>query len=357
MKQKVKQPAGFLILFLILVLAACDGKVGTQLNDQRIANQIISADVIQTFEQFEQVRVTHAEASLATLEKLRLATDRFLKTPDQINQQKIKQDWLAAHDAFLRANFYSLAEHSELAFQVDAWPIHEGFLDSIPNYPQSGIINDLTVSIDPDSLQIQHGITDSQEVCLGFHSLEYFLFNRQLEDFEFTNDESKDRRRQALSVITDLLMKDIELAFRNIRISSMDFLADLASDDYGSLEGLRRVIQTLHSRVQLLFAELNHFDDAGSGHSRFSRSSWGNLRNQIYVLNELSGQQSELRKLFEKLDQKKARDYDLTLNEVREILANDKPSADKFARIPLLFAALGHQLDDLQIVLKNSTRH
>jgi len=140
---------------------------------------------------------------------------------------------------------------------------------------------------------------------------------------------------------------------RQIGEASADFLSELEDYDGKDLDGLERLLGILNTRMQLLSSEANHIGDDNSGHSRISQSSWANLRDQIAVMNNLSGQKSELRKIIEKLDQKIAHDYDLTLNEAREILSGKKSRADKSTRIPLLFAALGHQLGDLQTILEN----
>ena len=339
-----------LVLFLVALLTACDGKLELQPSD---SDTIYANDVVQAFKQFQQAQNNQVEACLMSLEQLQVSVTEFLSTPNSNNQKNAKRAWLQAHKAFLGSNLFSLVSQNQLIFQIDAWPIQEGFLDSIPNYPQSGIINDLTVAIDTESLQEQHGITDSREVSLGFHALEFFIFSRKPESFSLSGDNTKLRRRAAMKIILDLLISDIDLAFEEIGEASADFLSELDDYDGKDLDGLRRLLGILNTRMQLLLSEADHIGDDNSGHSRISESSWANLRDQIAVMNNLSGQKSELRKIFEKLDQNTTHDYDLTLNEAREILAGKKPSADKSTRIPLLFAALGHQLGDLQNILEN----
>lgn len=339
-----------LVLFLAALLTACDGKLELQSND---GDTIYADDVVQAFKQFQQAQINQAEACLMSLDQLQRLVTEFLSTPNSSNQKNAKRAWLQAHKAFLGSNLFSLVSQNQLIFQIDAWPIQEGFLDSIPNYPQSGIINDLTVAIDADSLQEQHGITDSREVSLGFHALEFLIFSREPEDFSLSGNNIKLRRRAAMKIILDLLISDIDLAFEEIAEASADFLSELEDYNGKDLNGLRRLLGILNTRMQLLYSEANHIGDDNSGHSRISQSSWVNLRDQIAMMNNLSGPKSELRKIFEKLDGKTAHAYDLTLNEAREILSEKKPGTDKSTRIPLLFSALGHQLGDLQTVLEN----
>lgn len=343
-----------LVLLFVFLLAGCDGREEGHSADEHLVDSIDPENVVQVFKQFERVESNHAHAGLISLNNLGRSVTQFLSNPDPASQHDMKQQWLQAHRDYLQENFFTLADQSQLLFQIDAWPIQAGFLDSIKDYPQSGIINDFTVTIDPDSLQEQHGITDSREVSLGFHALEFLIFNRTADDFSLSNDKIKLRRRQVMKIILDLLTRDVKLAFLENREANRDFLSDLEGKDREDPDGLRLVIRTLHTRVQLLFSEVIYIGDGDAEHSSFSRSSWVNLRSQIAVLNELSGQQSGLRKIFETLDQRTAHDYDLTLTEAMKILSQDNPVAEKAARIPLLFAALGHQLGDLEIILRNS---
>ena len=341
-----------LVLLLVILLAACDGQPALRTND---SDTIYANDVVQAFSEFQHAQINQINACLMSLEQLQILVDEFLSAPNSANQESAKRAWLQAHKAFLGSNLFSLVSQNQLIFQIDAWPIQEGFLDSIPDYPQSGIINDLTVAIDAESLQEQHGITDSREVSLGFHALEFLIFSRKPGDFGLSGDNIKLRRRAAMKIIVDLLISDTLLAFEEIGEISEDFLSELEDYRRNDLDGLRRLLGILNTRMQLLYSEANHYSDNKSGHSRMSQSSWANLGDQIAVMNNLSGQKSELRKIFEKLDRKTANDYHLTLNEARQILSEKKPSAEKSTRIPLLFAALGHQLGDLQTILENRT--
>ena len=237
-----------LALFLVILLTACDGKLELRTND---SDTIYSNDVAQAFKQFQNAQNNQVDACLMSLEQLQSSTTEFLSAPNSTNQKQAKRAWLQAHKAFLGSNLFSLVSQNQLIFQIDAWPIQEGFLDSIPNYPQSGIINDLTVAIDTESLQEQHGITDSREVSLGFHALEFLIFGRTPENFGLSGDNIKLRRRAAMKIILDLLISDIDLAFEEIGEASADFLSELEDYDGKDLDGLRRLLGILNTRMHI----------------------------------------------------------------------------------------------------------
>ena len=92
--------------------------------------------------------------------------------------------------------------------KIEAWPISPGFVDSIENYPYSGIVNDSTIEITPDVLKAQHMITDPSEISLGFHVLEYYAFERT-RDLNGTEEVNK-RRRSLISLVSELLVEEIK---------------------------------------------------------------------------------------------------------------------------------------------------
>ena len=48
----------------------------------------------------------------------------------------------------------------------------------------SGIVNDITVSLSVESLRLQHGFSDADEIILGFHPLEYLIFAKTAIDYQ-----------------------------------------------------------------------------------------------------------------------------------------------------------------------------
>ena len=340
-------------LLVFMLLAGCDERIDTRSNGNHVLDSIDLGLITKTVDRIEEVGNDHSSRSLISIEALHLSVENFLEIPNIENQQQMKDHWLKAHDVFLAASFFSFTDQSQNIFQIDAWPIHEGFLDSLPAYPQSGIVNDLTVAITEASIRAQHGITDAQEVSLGFHALEFLIFGRAIEDFSIERDELKVRRRQTLDIVTELLKQDINSMFVETDRAHGDFRSNLVENNV--FTALKLVLQRLQAKVQFLFAEANHIDKENFGHSRFSGSSWSNLSAQIKVLGELTGAQTAMDRVFTLLDQKTSADYRLTLTQTNDILATDDPDEERLARVTLLFSALGHQLGDFQKVLENGT--
>jgi hypothetical protein len=60
--------------------------------------------------------------------------------------------------------------------KIASWPIQPGFLDSFGSHIHSGLVNDITLLIDPHTLRTYNLMTDSEEVTLGLYAIEYLLF-------------------------------------------------------------------------------------------------------------------------------------------------------------------------------------
>ena len=75
--------------------------------------------------------------------------------------------------------------------KIGAWPIQPGYLDSFGPHIHSGIVNDITLSIDSDTLRSQHLMTDSEEATLGLYAIEYLLFG----DKEYENKKNTNFKR------------------------------------------------------------------------------------------------------------------------------------------------------------------
>ena len=339
-------------LLVFILLAGCEERIDQVSSGSHVLDSIDLALITKTVDRFEEVVNDHSRRSVISIEAFHLSVENFLENPSIEHRQQMKDLWLKAHDVFLAASFFTFTDQSQNIFQIDAWPIQEGFLDSLPDYPQSGIVNDVTVAITEVSIRAQHGITHVQEVSLGFHALEYLIFGRAIDDFSISDDELKVRRRQTLDIVTELLKQDINSMFAETDGAHSDFRSNLVENNASTV--LKLMIQRLHAKVQILLAEANHIDNENFGHSRFSGSSWSNLSAQVRVLGELTGEQTAIDRVFTLLDQKTSADYRLTLSQTNDIFATDDADEEQLARVTLLFTALGHQLGDFQIVLQNS---
>jgi len=205
---------------------------------------------------------------------------------DQTNIENLnlsKQAWLNAHSAYELTTLHRyyatqlMGEQDslvlmQLQYQINHWPIVPGYIDYVDGYPDSGIVHDINVNLDADSLREQHGSFDVSEVTLGFHVIEFLLWGydadsvaRPATDFdavlELTPKEiesgytleqlSNNRRRLFLTVVADTLVKDF-LALQSLWLAEEPSI----SQRIESISGAELIVILADSMSAMLTQEL-----------------------------------------------------------------------------------------------------
>jgi putative iron-regulated protein len=176
------------------------------------------------------------DASLQHARDLSKTVDGLLTEPTEANLQAARLAWHRTHDSYLEFELYSALSGSnpglfglllEHDFAIEAWPIQPGYLDYFDVYTHSGIVNDAAMPLTAEALRDQHGFTDSSDVSLGFHAIEYLLWGekgtRPVGDFAQavladeqtaagvrTVDLPGNRRRALITLLSSLLIDDLE---------------------------------------------------------------------------------------------------------------------------------------------------
>lgn len=134
----------------------------------------------------------------AVAENLDLLQQRiasFLDTPNLDTLSLARSSWLDAYSSYELTSLNQYFAMSLLApdervqfiehqYFLNQWPILPGYIDSVVGYPQSGIVNDLTVALDIGSLRQQHGMLELSEAALGFHVIEFLLWGSNINQEE-----------------------------------------------------------------------------------------------------------------------------------------------------------------------------
>ena len=233
-----------------------------------------------------------------------------------------KQAWLDAHSAYELTTLHRyfatqlLGEQNRLAlmqlqYQINHWPIIPGYIDYVNGYPDSGIVYDINVTLDVDSIREQHGAFDIYEVTLGFHVIEFLLWGydtdsvaRPAADFdavlELTPEEtesgysleqlSNNRRRLFLAVAADTLVEDFralqslwlteESSIRQrIESTSGTELIVILADSMSAMLNQELLIRSLYPMLNGDFVE--------SIQSPYSRSTQNAVSSQLSGLERL----------------------------------------------------------------------
>lgn len=339
---------------------------------------------------FDSLVSAQTRKSLIFAEALRLSTQQFLATPDATHQADLQAAWLKAHNAYVAVTaLAAINPEAPLLFQIDAWPIEPGYLDSLPAYPDSGLISDVTITISAESLREQHGFTDPQEVSLGFHAMEYLLFARSAADFaplpgdppsaaqptadpgtttgaerieQYAGEGTEadpagavaadvvPRRRETLRILAELINQDLNQLVANIDAAAADKSASAPSTR------LLNIITYSRHTSDMALAASQHLLAGEPGHGAFSDSSAEILRLTLASLQQVFYNPANLAQALTTLAPRATSGLQATLAEAHELSNRLAPASEAdYARLTLLVAALPHQLDDLEAALQRQS--
>jgi hypothetical protein len=262
-------------------------------------------------------------------------TRNFIDQPDHESHQAWQNSWVDAHSQWLSASFL-IPAGTVPGKTIDNWPIEPGFIDSLSGYPHSGIVNDVTLEITYDTLTEQHRITDDGETTLGFHVLEYYTFDRPLEDFQ-PGAINADRRKKLVLLVADMLLLDLLTFTRSYTLGEEDTAITYAA-----------MLPVLQAKSQSLFSEFNRLGE----HSAFSQHSAHDVKRQLETLSDILNDPIGLNHFLIELDTKRAETLNKLLTEAIGLFPESgSPDESAMSRLLLLIASISHQLEDFTKLL------
>ena len=267
------------------------------------------------------------------MDQLSEATGLFFRSPTIESRLVWQSAWISAHDNFLSASILYSPDNFR---RIDAWPMETGFLDSLPDYPGSGIVSDDTLEITATSLQEQHQITDASEVALGFHVLEYYAFERDIEDFG-RDAPNYQKRQQLVQLVAELLLVDITSFSR-----AQETESETNQNSYPLL------LLKIQRRFQLVFSEFDLLDE----HILRDNESTRNVTTQLDAIAELLDEPIGLNRFLIELNPESTLTFNATLLEAQTLLPSmEQPDEATSSRLVLLIASLEQQLGDFVTML------
>ena len=291
----MKKLLKFTCLFGCILIASCESKISERkaraMNEKKLS-EIISLE--------------HEKLLKATIQKIELlseSTKKYLETLMEEDRLRWQETWRSAHESFIAITFLPMNKNFS---RIEAWPLSPGFLDSLENYPYSGIVNDYTIQITPEVLRAQHMITDPSEISLGFHVLEYYAFERIREDLNGT-EEAKKRRRSLISLVSDLLVEEIKKLENEIPSKPETSYPEL--------------IAHIKDKVQRI-----HIEIRSAEHCAFSNSTEEIVRYQLMIFIEIFKNTLEIDKYLEETSPDLSEEIELLLKEIENYGTKTDPA-------------------------------
>ncbi|WP_430460840.1 imelysin family protein [Thalassolituus sp. LLYu03] len=189
----------------LLVLSACDQQApATSQVKTPVAAEIryeIPAEEASVFaSQLGLSAYTAMSLAAQEAQELDSRLQSFLYHPNPMSLKEAHDAWRNAYSAYLQTLLYSSLPLSDppdwnkkgidlkqTMKLLDSWPIEGGYIDHVPGYAFSGIVNDLALELNEESLLAQHGFSDPSYASLGYHPFEFMLWGadgqRSARDF------------------------------------------------------------------------------------------------------------------------------------------------------------------------------
>ena len=167
------------------------------------------------------------EVSLSTQE-MHNAIIKFVQAPDNNSLTNAKNKWIAARSIYgitEAFRFYGgpidgVNKYGEEGPEglINAWPLNEAYIDYVKGSPNAGIINNLSLEINNNTIIAANMSEDDADVSSGWHAIEFLLWGqdfsletagiREASDYLPTN-EINIRRRAYLEATSALLLEHI----------------------------------------------------------------------------------------------------------------------------------------------------
>lgn len=203
-----------IFLFFLLLFVSCEDKT------QEIT--LLKVEVLNTY---SQIAYQNYQDAYLQAQALQREISNFLANPSDSSYENTKKAWLLARSVYGQTEvfrFYGSPiddPKANLEPQINAWPLDESYIDYVEGNPKSGIINDLSIAIDKETLRKkneQDGVEEN--VSIGYHAIEFLLWGQDLSKenagkrsyTDYTKAANADRRGQYLLLCTELLVEDLQ---------------------------------------------------------------------------------------------------------------------------------------------------
>lgn len=170
--------------------------------------------------------IVHASYSdtLDAASAMQRAIAAFVKAPSDGTLATARKSWLAARELYGQTEAYRFYggpiddEHGPEG-RLNSWPMDEAYVDGVQGKPDSGIVNNRKQPVTKAALSKLNERGGEENIATGWHAIEFMLWgqdlsetgpgNRPFTDFVDGKAANADRRRQYLTVITELLVDDL----------------------------------------------------------------------------------------------------------------------------------------------------
>ena len=217
---------------------------------------VTPASVAKHYGALVQASYDDTLAGALTLQK---AVQAFAQAPSEASLKAARQAWLDARELYGQTEafrFYGgpIDNDNGPEGRLNAWPMDESYVDSVKDAPGAGIINKRKIALNKKQLAGLNERNGEENIATGWHAIEFLLWgqdlsasgpgNRSFEDFVDGKAPNADRRRQYLTLVTELLVDDLGALAKAWAPKASNYRAKF---ERGGNESLRRMFVGLGS--------------------------------------------------------------------------------------------------------------
>ncbi len=167
---------------------------------------------------------TAYEKSVDGAKQLQSSIDAFVAAPSAATLDTARSTWVSSRASYGRTEGFRFYDgpiddaETGPEGRINAWPMDENYVDYTEGDPDAGIVNDTSVTISAEALVAANEQGGETNIATGWHAIEFLLWGQDLSTtgpgarpFEdYTTNPNADRRTQYLTVVTELLVADLE---------------------------------------------------------------------------------------------------------------------------------------------------
>ena len=196
----------------------------------------LRADFTPQIDAYIELVATSYQKSAASAKLLQTAIETFLSSPTPETLKAARAAWVSARPDYLKTEafrFYGSPIDS-VEGKINAWPVNEAFIDYVEGKADSGLVNTANLEINANTLVSMNQLQDDADVALGWHAIEFLLWgqdlsltgpgNRPHTDY-IAGVASNDRRRAYLSLVTKMMVEEIDALAPQWNVATTDSYA------------------------------------------------------------------------------------------------------------------------------------
>ncbi|PKO77314.1 MAG: iron-regulated protein [Betaproteobacteria bacterium HGW-Betaproteobacteria-15] len=240
-------------------LGLTHGLVQAQTSAATASTTAVAADNKSVARHYAALVHANYSDTLAAAKDMQAAIAAFVAAPSADGLNKARKAWLDAREFYGQTEafrFYGgpIDDDKGPEGQINAWPLDEAYVDYVEGKPNAGLINDTRFKITKANLTEVNERGGEENIAAGWHAIEFLLWGQDLsetgagersfEDYVDGKKPNADRRRQFLTVATDLLIDDISYITKAWEPGKKNYRAQF---EKGGKESVRKIIVGLGS--------------------------------------------------------------------------------------------------------------